>query len=81
MPFNCSTCRDTGTVLKHRPTIYCTDSDDEIEDAYRMASRPCPDCAKRKRLQDAAPELLEVLRQMTAWAGGMDADGEEKPAR
>lgn len=40
----CKTCRDTGKILARRPTIYCTDSDDEIQDAYEMASRMCPDC-------------------------------------
>ena len=40
----CPTCRGTGRVLAHRPTIYCTDSDEEIALAYEMASRPCRDC-------------------------------------
>lgn len=40
----CPTCRGSKAVLAHRPTIYCTDSDEEIRDAYRMAERACPDC-------------------------------------
>jgi DnaJ-class molecular chaperone len=40
----CPTCNGKGTVQTHRPTIYCTDSAEEIEDARQMASRKCPDC-------------------------------------
>jgi hypothetical protein len=40
----CATCRGTGYVLAYRPQIFETDDSDEIEDAYLMARRPCPDC-------------------------------------
>ena len=53
----CPRCRNRGTVLGHRPTIYCTDSDDEIEDAYRMAERRCPEC----------PDFEWVARRLSTW--------------
>lgn len=40
----CPRCKGTGVYLAYAPTIYCTDSDDEIEAAYQMAERRCPDC-------------------------------------
>ena len=65
----CPTCRGTGSILAHRPTIYCTDSDDEIADAYRMASRPCPDFPDFGEVAAelrAAQEKLAVLTYLPA---------------
>ena len=59
-PRPCPECRDTGTVLSHRPMIYETDDADEIADAYRMASRKCPSCAKR---ENAIAKLRALLRE------------------
>ena len=42
----CSQCGGTGMV-QDQPTIYCTDSDEEICLAYEMARMPCGKCRPR----------------------------------
>ena len=66
----CSQCRNHGTVKVLRHPIYCTDSDDEIADAYE--EEPCPLCERRtlaKALLDAAEENARLKSALTEIAG------------
>lgn len=64
MSEHCTQCRGTRKVLRHRPMIYETDSADEIQCAYDMASGPCPSCAKADRIRVAMNAVVQAARHV-----------------